>query len=218
VVSVSRRETPQLRQWTGRFGLDYTDRNSLTPAQVDELWMKNYGVSRSEMNRKFLSDVPKDARILEVGCNLGNQLVLLQNLGYTNLYGVEVQEYAIEAARARTRNIQLALASAFDLPYEDGYFDLVFTAGVLIHISPQDLPVAMDEIHRCSKEYLMGSEYYAPRVTEVKYRNHDALLWKMDYAQQYLTRFPGLGLIREERLPYLENPNVDSMFLLRKVR
>jgi pseudaminic acid biosynthesis-associated methylase len=170
------------------------------------------------LNRKFLSDVPKDARILEVGCNLGNQLVLLQNLGYTNLYGVEVQEYALEAARARTRNLHLALVSAFDLPYEDGYFDLIFTAGVLIHISPQDLPVAMDEIHRCSREYLMGSEYYAPSVTEVKYRNRDALLWKMDYARQYLTRFPGLELIREERLPYLENPNVDSMFLLRKVR
>ena len=64
----------------------------------------------------------------------------------------------------------------------------------------------------------MGSEYYAPSSTEMKYRDHNALLWKMDYAQQYLTRFPRLELIREERLPYLENANVDSMFLLRKVR
>lgn len=217
-MSASRRETPQLREWTGQFGLDYTNRNSLTPAQVDELWVRNYGVSRTEMNRKFLSDVPKDARILEVGCNLGNQLVLLQTLGYTNLYGVEVQEYALEAARARTHNIQLTLASAFDVPYEDGYFDLVFTAGVLIHISPEDLPGALDEIHRCSRQYVMGSEYYAPGVTEVKYRDHNGLLWKMDYAQQYLTRFPGLELVHEQRLPYLENSNVDAMFLLRKTR
>ena len=217
-MSASRRETPQLKEWTGRFGLEYTERNSLTPAQVDELWVKNYGVSRTEMNRRFLSDLPKDARILEVGCNLGNQLALLQDLGFTNLYGVEVQEHALEAARARTRNLQLTLASAFDLPYEDRYFDLVFTAGVLIHISPEDLPVALDEIHRCTGQYVMGSEYYAPSSTELKYRDHNALLWKMDYAQQYLTRFPRLELIHEERLPYLENANVDSMFLLRKVR
>jgi pseudaminic acid biosynthesis-associated methylase len=215
-VSASRQETPQLREWTGQFGLDYTNRNSLTPAQVDELWIKNYGFSRTELNRKFLSGIPTDARILEVGCNLGNQLLLLQNLGYTNLWGVEVQKYALSAARARTHNIQLTLASAFDLPYEDGYFDLVFTAGVLIHISPEDLPVALHEIHRCSRKYVMGSEYYAPSVTEVKYRNHDGLLWKMDYAQEYLKRFSGLELVREERLPYLENSNVDSMFLLRK--
>jgi len=180
--------------------------------------VKNYGVSRTEMNRRFLSDLPRDARILEVGCNLGNQLALLQDLGFTNLYGVEVQEHALEAARARTRNLQLTLASAFDLPYEDEYFDLVFTAGVLIHISPEDLSVALDEIYRCTRTYVMGSEYYASNATEVKYRDHNALLWKMDYAQQYLTRFPGLELIREERLPYLENSNIDSMFLLRKVR
>ena len=217
-MSIPRRQTPQLREWTGQFGLDYTERNSFSPAQVDELWVKNYGVSRTEMNRRFLSDLPRDAHILEVGCNLGNQLVLLQEMGFTNLYGVEVQEHALEAARARNRNLQLTLASAFDLPFEDGYFDLVFTAGVLIHISPDDLPVALDEIHRCTGQYVMGSEYYSPSSTEVKYRDHSGLLWKMNYAEQYLTRFPGLELIHEERLPYLQNSNVDSMFLLRKVR
>jgi pseudaminic acid biosynthesis-associated methylase len=170
------------------------------------------------MNRRFLSDLPRDAHILEVGCNLGNQLVLLQGMGFTNLYGVEVQEHALEAARARNRHLQLTLASAFDLPFEDGYFDLVFTAGVLIHISPDDLPLALDEIHRCTRQYVMGSEYYAPSSTEVNYRDHSRLLWKMNYAEQYLTRFPGLELIHEERLPYLQNSNVDSMFLLRKVR
>ena len=124
-MSASRRETAQLKEWTGRFGAEYTERNSYTPAQVDELWARNYGVTRTEMNRKFLGDLPKDARILEVGCNLGNQLMLLQQLGFTNLYGVEVQQGALESAQARTHNLQLSLASAFDLPFDDGYFDLV---------------------------------------------------------------------------------------------
>jgi len=213
----SLQETPQSQEWSGPFGLEYTDRNTMTPEQLDELWVKNYGISRTEINRKFLDEVHKEARILEVGCNIGNQLLLLQSLGYTNLYGVDVQEYALRAARARTRNIELSSASAFGLPFEDGYFDLVFTAGVLIHISPNNLPAALDEIYRCSRNWVMGSEYYAPSVTEVSYRERTGLLWKMDYAQQYLARFPGLELVREVRLPYLRNANVDSMFLLRKV-
>ena len=209
-------KTTQLQEWEGDFGREYTDRNSLTPQQVDELWRKNYGVTRTEVNHTFLQSIPTNARILEVGCNIANQLLLLQQLGYSNLHGIEVQGYALDIARSRVRGINLVQSSAFEIPYKEGYFDLVFTAGVLIHISPADLPVAMAEIHRCSRAFIMGAEYYAEQATEVTYRNHNGLLWKMDYAQEYLSRFPDLQLVQEQRLPYLESPNVDSVFLLRK--
>ena len=153
---------------------------------------------------------------MEVGCNTGNQLLLLQEMGYLNLCGVELQPYAIEIARRRLPRISLKLGSALDVPHADSSFDVVFTSGVLIHISPQDLPRALDEIHRCSKTYIWGFEYYAPEVTEVNYRSHRELLWKMDYARTYLERFPDLELVREQRLRYLENANVDTVFLLRK--
>jgi len=209
--------TPQLGAWCGDFGREYTVRSCLRPEQVDTLWENNYGIARTELNRLFLANIPTNARILEVGCNIGNQLLLLQRLGYGNLYGVEVQDYALEIARSRTNNINFTQASSFALPYEDKYFDLVFTSGVLIHISPKDLPSALDEIHRCAKRYIWGSEYYASTTTEINYRGHRELLWKMDYAREYLTRFDDLELALEQRLPYLENPNVDSMFLLRRV-
>jgi pseudaminic acid biosynthesis-associated methylase len=209
--------TPQLRAWCGDFGREYTLRSCLTPEQVDALWEKNYGTTRTQLNRHFLRDIPVDARILEVGCNIGNQLLLLQRLGYSNLFGVDVQDYALEMAGARTKNVIFTQASSFALPYEDRYFDLVFTSGVLIHVSPKDLPSTLNEIHRCAKRYIWGSEYYAPNATEVSYRGHDELLWKMDYAREYLARFEDLERALEQRLPYLENQNVDSMFLLRKV-
>lgn len=209
--------TPQLDAWSGEFGREYTLRNCSTPEQVDALWQTNYGITRTELNRRFLNDVAADARILEVGCNIGNQLLLLQGLGYSNLHGVEVQSFALEIARSRMKNTNLVQASAFALPYKDKYFDLVFTSGVLIHISPKDLPVALDEIHRCAKTYICGSEYYAPSLTEVDYRGHRELLWKMDYAQQYLARFGDLELVLEQRLPYQNSKNEDSMFLLRRV-
>jgi hypothetical protein len=87
---------------------------------------------------------------------------------------------------------------------------------VLIHIAPSDLPKAVDEIHRCAKQYVWGFEYYSPHAVEVQYRGNQSLLWKMDYAKFYLDRFADLSLVRREELPYLENSNVDSMFLLRK--
>jgi hypothetical protein len=59
-------------------------------------------------------------------------------------------------------------------------------------------------------------EYYAPDVTQVNYRGHERLLWKMDYARRYLECFKDLDLVREQHLPYLENQNVDTVFLLRK--
>ena len=74
----------------------------------------------------------------------------------------------------------------------------------------------MDEIHRCAKRWIWGFEYYAPEMTEVAYRGHEALLWKTDYARSYLERFRDLELVREDRMRYLDNENVDTAFLLRR--
>jgi pseudaminic acid biosynthesis-associated methylase len=208
--------TPQMETWTGDFGREYTDRNSLTLADLDSVYQKRYGVTRRELNARFLSVVPADARILEVGCNLGNQLLLLQEAGYRDLYGIEIQEYALTKARSRLSGVQLVQATAFDIPFADKYFDLVFTSGVLIHIAPDDLPKAIGEIHRCVRSFIWGIEYHSSEPAAVNYRGHQELLWKMDYAKFYLDHFDDLELTKSEHLPYLDSPNVDCMFLLRK--
>src|SRR5579864_3508658 len=209
-------ETPQARIWQGEFGRDYTDRNTFDREQLDRLWFDNYGISRSSINREFLELTPKDASFLEVGCNVGNQLVMLRHLGYSNLAGIEIQDYALQVARSRLENVPLQQGSALALPFEDNSFDVVFTSGVLIHIAPEDLPRAMSEIHRCTRKYIWGMEYFSAKPATVNYRGHDRLLWKMNYAQEYLSSFPDLELVREQLLPYLGNQNVDTMFLLRK--
>lgn len=208
--------TSQINQWSGEFGREYTDRNTLSLEDLDGLYQRNYGINRSELNARFISAISSDACILEVGCNLGNQLVLLQAMGYSDLSGIEIQEYAIGKARSRLRNVRLEQASAFGIPFPDNHFDLVFTSGVLIHIAPDDLPRAMAEIHRCTRAYIWGFEYYAPEIAKVEYRGRDNLLWKADYSQLYLRQFPDLELVKTERLRYLENTNEDCMFLLKK--
>ncbi|HEY7351140.1 MAG TPA: pseudaminic acid biosynthesis-associated methylase [Terriglobales bacterium] len=211
-------DTPQSKMWQGEFGRAYSDRNILGPAELDSLWLGNYGVSRSEINRIFLECIPKTASILEVGCNAGNQLMFLQAQGYTDLTGVEIQSYALSVAKSRLKNVALKQGSALCLPFENCSFDLVFTSGVLIHIAPEDLPQAFAEIHRCARHYIWATEYFSPEATPVNYHGHEKLLWKMDYAQIYLSLFSDLELVRERRLRYLGNENVDTVFLLKKNR
>lgn len=207
-------KTAQIEKWESDFGREYTDRNLLEPEALDALYQKNYGVSRSELNQRFLGQLPRSLRILEVGCNEGNQLCALREMGFVNLYGVEIQDYALQKARSRLDSAQLVRATAFEIPYPDGFFDVVFTSGVLIHIAPGDLPKALREIHRCARELIWGFEYYSPQTTEVRYREQQGLLWKADYARLYLDHFEDLRLVQSERVPYLEGGNVDVMFLL----
>ena len=208
--------TYQMDKWSGDFGREYTDRNDLSLEQLDVLYKRNYGKTRTELNRGFLKDLDSSSRILEVGSNLGVQLACLQKMGFTELYGIELQDYAVELSKSRTQSINIIKGSALDIPYKDGYFDLVFTSGLLIHISPSDLNLVMREIHRCTRAYIWGFEYYAEKHTEVVYRDNENLLWKGNFAGMYLDLFEDLKVIKEKRLKYLGSDNVDVMFLLRK--
>ncbi len=209
-------DTEQICTWTGIFGREYTDRNALTLKQLDKLYEKRYGVTRTELNKTFVGNLERSIRILEVGSNVGNQLLSLQKMGFENLYGIEVNSYAIERTKTRLRNINIIQGSAFDIPFKNDYFDLVFTSGVLIHVSPPDIKRALAEIYRCSKKYIWGFEYYADTYTEVTYRGHNNMLWRANFAGLYLEQFDDLELVKEKRVKYLENDNVDAMFLNKK--
>jgi len=207
----------QLKKWKGKFGKEYTDRNVLSLDELERLYKNNYGITRTEMNKLFLGNMNRAIRILEIGSNIGNQLLCLQKMGFKNLYGIEPQGYAVELSKSRTRGINLIEGNIFDIPFKDGYFDLVFTSGVLIHISPKDIKKAMKEIYRCTSKYIWGFEYYADKYMEIDYRGNKELLWKTDFVKLYLNHFSDLNLVREERFEWLKNKeNIDTMFLLIK--
>ncbi len=210
------KKTYQIKNWAGRFGKEYTDRNALSLSELDKLYRKNCGVSRREMNNAVIGRLNRNLRILEVGSNIGNQLLLLKKMGFKNLYGIEINSYAIEFSKSRTKDINIIKGSAFDIPFKDKYFDLVFTSGVLIHIHPLDIKKVMEEIHRSTRRYIWGFEYYAPKFTEIIYRGKKNMHWKADYAKLYMDLFDDLKLVREKRYKYIDNDNIDVMFLLRK--
>lgn len=210
------RITRQMKEWMGEFGKEYTNRNALSLNEVNKLNRKKFGITRTELNNLFIGELDPTVKILEVGSNIGNQLLLLQRMGFKNLYGIEINSYAIELSKSRTKNINIVQGSAFDIPFKDEFFDLVSTSGLLIHIAPSDINEVLDDIYRCTRDYIWGAEYYSDEYTEVNYRGRTELLWKTNFAKLYLERFNDLALIKEERYKYLDTDNIDSMFLLKK--
>lgn len=211
-----RKGNRQLEKWAGDFGKEYTERNWASLNAMERLYKRNFGITRTEMNRQFLNGLNRSMRILEVGCNIGNQLLCLQKMGFNNLYGIEPQDYALELAKKRLREIQIIKGDIFDIPFKDNFFDLVFTSGVLIHISPKKIKRALREIYRCSRKYIWGYEYYSEKYEEIPYRGEKNLLWKANFAKTFEETFPDLKPIKVEYFKYLNNDNRDIMFLLKK--
>lgn len=154
--------------WAGPFGDEYTKRN-----RVD--WIKRI---------PFWRDIiaATGARtILEVGCNAGYNLSALQMVSpplSTFMSGVEINEFAAE----QTRNLGFFVGSEIN---PNCKYQITFTAGVLIHIAPQDLKKFMQDIVASSSKYVLAVEYFADKEEEIEYRGHAGKLWKRDYGKLY---------------------------------
>jgi ubiquinone/menaquinone biosynthesis C-methylase UbiE len=89
-------------------------------------------------------------RVLEIGCNRGHNLVAFSEIlgPEVELVGVEPNFSALCLARQSTDQAGFLAGTLYDLRFKRGYFDLVFTCGVLIHVPDEKLPGALLEIHR----------------------------------------------------------------------
>ncbi len=208
------------KEWETRFGYEYPRRNMFTPSELDQLYLDRYGVTRTGMNHEFLDLLDRDIVILEIGSNIGNQLHLLHNMGFKNLYGLEINDYAIKKSIKLHYGLPIYVikGEAIDIPFKDSFFDLVYTSGVLIHINPNNIGKVIQEIIRCSKQYIWGFEYFQDEgYKQIKYHGQNNMLWKTDFKKLYLKNNPELKLITEKLYHYRENNYLtDQMFLLEK--
>lgn len=209
-------KTGQEEKWAGDFGDKYFERNPKNAEEMDSLAISDYGFTKTSLNKEFLGGLDRSLRILEAGCNCGNQLMLLQKMGFKNLYGLEINEKTAEVAKKANPTFNLTVGSALQIPFKDNSFDMVFTSGVLIHIAPENIKKAMEEIYRCSKKYIWGFESYNKDYIQVFYRGNENLCWKADFAKMYEDSFKDLKLIKEKRVKYLDNDNMNTMFFFEK--
>lgn len=175
--------------WSGEFGDQYGVRNS------------NAAEGRAAFWGELLAEFPVSSA-LEVGCNVGGNLQWVSEAVMPRtVYGVDINEQALEELRTRIPQVNAVWAPARELPFRDRWFELAFTMGVLIHQPPETLPLVMSEIVRCSRKYVLCGEYFAEDLTEVPYRGQTGALWKQDFGATYQRLFPELKLRKKGFLP-----------------
>ena len=169
--------------WSGAFGSDYTKRNRVDWRQRQPFWQSAI-------------EYMHPASVLEVGANAGWNLMALQACDSSiDLAGIDVNQTAVNEARANGLEVQLCDAMGLRGLHQSGSFDLVFTAGVLIHVPPTDLLPVMALIRDTSAKYVLAVEYAADEETEVEYRGHAGKLWKRPFGKLYQDL--GLQLVAE---------------------
>ncbi len=188
--------TEQEAFWEGDFGNEYTDRN--------------WGADRVAANAVFFSKVLARTqlvqRVLELGSNIGLNLMALRHLlPKAKLSAVEINKKAASELQSNLPDVDLHVCSILDFQPE-ATWDLVFTKGVLIHINPDKLPIVYELMYRASSRYLLVSEYYNPKPTEITYRGHAGKLFKRDFAGEILDKFSDLSLI-DYGFIYHRDPN-----------
>lgn len=158
--------------WAGRFGNDYLARNRVN-------WHDRLPFWQSAI------DFMHPATVLEVGCNAGWNLLAIHECDRSiELLGIDVNASAVEEARQNGLEVQQLSAVAL-MGYQDpGSIDLVFTAGMLIHVAPNDLEATMRAILSTSGRYILAIEYEAEEETAVEYREGVGL-WKRPYGMLY---------------------------------
>lgn len=96
--------------------------------------------SRLEARRllRYCDGAPEDARILDIGCGDGFHLDLLREYGEEGwtLEGVDIDERAVEAARARGLEVHHGDLSELDI--EERAFDVVYTLQTIEHVARPD--------------------------------------------------------------------------------
>jgi len=100
---------------------------------------------RSAISRHFEATFAPGARVLDVGCGKGRDVVALLDMGF-DAHGVEPNDAMRARALARDPRLagRVAAATLPDLgqPFGGG-FDGIVCCAVLMHLSPDDLPAAL---------------------------------------------------------------------------
>lgn len=102
-----------------------------TPETQRQFFYRQYW----EIIKEVVENLPKDAKILEIGCGRGTLCQYLKSAGYENLTLLDESAEALALARENMGyGAHLVKADALALPLEDETYDLVLSMGVSEHI------------------------------------------------------------------------------------
>lgn len=175
----AREVTPNYQYWRehgGEWGLEYDQRKLTVPLyHIQELMLTEYIAHHAP------------AKVLEFGCGPGRHL---RNL--SRIPGVDVRGYDQSAAMVSgclrwtgqewiDRHVTIGMPTG-RLPFQDGEFDIVYTAEVLVHVRPEDLPGVLSELVRVARRQVFHLE--PDEHVEVISNDH-AGCWNHDLVAAY---------------------------------
>jgi pseudaminic acid biosynthesis-associated methylase len=166
---------------------------TVRPAKGYELWASDFGDAYNERNQVDwrdrmpfwirMMDKTGARSVFEMGCNAGWNLSCIRRMyPEVTVYGNDVNTKACEQAWAAGLN---AVSNRLDFTLLGLKAELVFTAGVLIHIETEFLPEVMQKLVETSYRYVLAVEYESDAEEAVEYRGYSDKLFKRPYGRLY---------------------------------
>ncbi len=129
-----------------------------------------------------------EARILDLGCNVGRHLNTLWMLGFRQLWGVDIQSSALTLMAEKFSEmkcgsiIQRGTFQDYLPSVSDRFFEITYTQGATIELVPPTFPICQ-EMARVSSKYVIiaisESDHYYPRLWEYEFLRAKFILTKM---------------------------------------
>ena len=127
----------------------------------------------------LLPHLERGLKVLDFGCGPGTISVgLAEKVAPGELHGIDMEESQIELARAAAAagghgNMTFHAGNVYEMPFEDGTFDVAHCHAVLMHIP--DTQRALAEVKRvlrpggilASREAIVASSYLEPQPPEI---------------------------------------------------
>ena len=192
--------------WRNPWGSELED-GGLKSICIPEFFINLTGVT-AMVTTTMLKYLPLDASIIELGCGTGRNLAGLKAVGFTNLFGVEINPDAIALGRKSfplLEGIEILNSSIEDAINDLPEADCYFTQGVLMHLPPTSEWV-FEVMSRKARKLIMTSE------------NEDhgyVIAWARDYGKIF-TALGWTELEREKCGKWHDLPDTTIRHVLKK--
>jgi len=131
-------------------------------AHIDKfIYVKPHDAHEKERVDQIMGMIPADVNtVLDIGTGAGHIYRRLKERCGLRPFGMDISLELVGRLQENT----ISVADIKNIPFKDRSFDLVLTADVIEHISPDDFNKSISEIIRVSKKYILINSPYKDAV------------------------------------------------------